>query len=84
MPWPEDPLGPLDPRASRKVGRYLRGSPTPASKACLEDFFKRLREGAVNEEYQQIDDIVLVYACGHLIWFRDNGEWVDEIEPGYY
>jgi hypothetical protein len=68
---PPPALAQLDPKKSRRIGRYLRSNPhgpSQSEKDCLIAFFDELRKGSVQNRYRMItDEIYQVFACNHVI-----------------
>jgi hypothetical protein len=79
-------IGPMEPRFSITVGRYLANSVTLSQIECLRKFSTELRQKPVRVTCVRIEarDVLYVGVCNHVIEFRNHGTIVRDISPGVF
>ncbi|HWB50325.1 MAG TPA: hypothetical protein VG651_14540 [Stellaceae bacterium] len=81
----QGPIGPVTPNFNLAlVGPALRNSPTPQERACLAQFLRNLSSQQLIVPIQRIPqlDVAYVGTCGHIIEFRQNDTWIQDIKRG--
>ena len=82
---PPPRLGPMQPRFNlKRIGPYLRNSPSPGEKECLRKFFNELGRHSVSNPYFDLgSNIFLVHACDHVIELHDARSSTPRVEHIY-